>query len=48
VNTTLGIPRAFLLRIPVTMVLRLVNGVTVSWDGHYSTDYYDHSVPHHD
>ena len=27
------------------MVLRLVNGVTVSLDGHYSTDYYDHSVP---
>ena len=28
-----------------TAVLRLVNGVTVSLDGHYSIDYYDHSAP---
>ena len=27
-----------------TVVLRLVNGVTVSLDGHYSIDYYNHSV----
>jgi hypothetical protein len=27
-----------------TVVLRLVNGVTVSLDGHYAIDYYDHSV----
>lgn len=27
-----------------TVVLRLVNGVSVSLDGHYSIDYYDHSV----
>jgi len=27
------------------VVLRLVNGVTVSLDGHNSTDYYDHSAP---
>jgi hypothetical protein len=32
----------------MTAVLRLVNGVTVSLDGHYSIDYYDHSAPHHD
>jgi hypothetical protein len=31
-----------------TVVLRLVNGFTVSLGGHYSTDYYDHSAPHHD
>jgi hypothetical protein len=31
-----------------TVVLRLVNGFTVSPDGHCSTDYYDHSAPHHD
>jgi hypothetical protein len=30
------------------VVLRLVNGFTVSPDGHCSTDYYDHSAPHHD
>ena len=30
------------------MVLRLVNGVAVSLDGHYSIDYYDHSVPKRD
>jgi hypothetical protein len=29
----------------VTVVLRLVNGATVSLDGHYSTDYYNHSAP---
>jgi len=28
-----------------TVVLRLVNGLTVSLGGHYSTDYYDHSAP---
>jgi hypothetical protein len=28
------------------VVLRLVNGFTVSLDGHYSTDYYDHSAPY--
>jgi hypothetical protein len=28
-----------------TVVLRLVNGITVSVGGHYSTDYYDHSAP---
>lgn len=27
-----------------TVVLRLVNDVIVSPDGHYSIDYYDHSV----
>jgi hypothetical protein len=27
------------------VVLRLVNGVTVSSDGHHSIDYYNHSVP---
>jgi hypothetical protein len=27
-----------------TVVLRLVNGVTVSLNGHYSIDYYNHSV----
>jgi hypothetical protein len=27
------------------VVLRLVDGVTVSLDGHYSTDYCDHSAP---
>jgi len=27
------------------VVLRLVNGVTVSLDGHHSTDYYSHSAP---
>ena len=27
------------------MVLRLVNGVAVSLDGHYSTNYYNHSAP---
>ena len=27
-----------------TVALRLVNGVSVSLDGHYSIDYYDHSV----
>ena len=27
-----------------TVVLRLVNGATVSLDGYYSIDYYDHSV----
>ena len=27
------------------MVLRLANGFTVSLDGHYPTDYYDHSAP---
>jgi len=27
-----------------TVVLRLVNGVAVSLDDHYSIDYYDHSV----
>ena len=27
-----------------TVVLRLVNGPTVSLDGHYAIDYYDHSV----
>ena len=27
-----------------TVVLRLVNGVAVSLDGHHSIDYYDHSV----
>lgn len=27
-----------------TVILRLVNGVTVSLDGHNSIDYYDHSV----
>jgi len=27
------------------VVLRLVNGVSVSLDGHDSTDYYDHSAP---
>ena len=32
----------------VTVVLRLVNGVTVSRDGHDSIDYYDHSAPHRD
>jgi hypothetical protein len=32
----------------VTVVLRLVNGITVSLDGHYFIDYYDHSAPHHD
>jgi hypothetical protein len=30
------------------MVLRLVNVVNVSLDGHYPIDYYDHSAPHHD
>lgn len=29
----------------VTVVLRLVNGVTVSLDVHYAIDYYNHSVP---
>ena len=29
----------------MTVVLRLVNGVTVSVDGHHSIDYYDQSVP---
>ena len=28
-----------------TVVLCLVNGATVSLDGHYSIDYYDHSAP---
>jgi hypothetical protein len=32
----------------VTVVLRLVNGFTVSLGGHYSTDYYDHSAPNCD
>ena len=27
-----------------TVILRLVNGVTVSLDGHHSIDYYEHSV----
>jgi hypothetical protein len=31
-----------------TVVLRLVIGFTVSPGGHNSTDYYDHSAPHHD
>lgn len=40
---------SFLKSIPLpegnaTVVLCLVNGVTVSLDGHYSIDYYDHSV----
>jgi hypothetical protein len=29
----------------VTVVLRLVNVANVSLDGHYSIDYYNHSVP---
>ena len=29
----------------MTVVLRLVNGPTVSLDGHYPIDYYNHSVP---
>ena len=28
-----------------TVVLRLANVASVSLDGHYSIDYYDHSVP---
>jgi hypothetical protein len=28
-----------------TVALRLVNGVTVSLNGHYAIDYYDHSAP---
>jgi hypothetical protein len=27
------------------VALRLVNGVTVSLNGHYAIDYYDHSAP---
>lgn len=37
--------RLFLTEGIATVVLRLVNGVTVSLDGHYSTNYYDHSAP---
>ena len=29
----------------MTVALRLVNVVNVSLDGHYSIDYYNHSVP---
>jgi hypothetical protein len=31
-----------------TVVLRLVNDVIVSLDGHYSIDYYDHSASNRD
>jgi len=37
--------RIFLIGGIATVVLRLVIGVTVSPDGHYSIDYYDHSAP---
>jgi hypothetical protein len=35
---------SFLYWSNATVVLRLVNDVSVSLDGHYSIDYYDHSV----
>lgn len=45
-NSPLAFARDFLSqKTLVTVVLRLVNVVNVSLDGHHSIDYYNHSVP---